>query len=46
MIFLHFDNHKNAPEILSRLFIKIYKIIFTFGNYKKLFLCFGNYKKL
>ena len=23
MIFLHFDNHKNAPEILSRLFIKI-----------------------
>ena len=25
MIFLHFDNHKNAPEILSRLFIKDYK---------------------
>ena len=43
MIFLHFDNHKNAPEILPRLFIKI---IFTFGNYKKLFLCFGNYKRL
>ena len=23
MIFLHVDYHKNAPEILSRLFIKI-----------------------
>ena len=46
MIFLQFDNHRNALEILSRLFTKILKIIFTFGNYKKLFLCFGNYKRL
>ena len=47
MILLHLDNHKNALEILLRLFIKFYKIFnfFLFGRYKSLLSHLKMYNK-